>query len=169
MQRNSDDKALRSASVRRVRAALAAAGRSAEVIALTATARSAEDAAAAIGAPLGAIVKSLVFVVGEQPVMALVSGDRRCREKALPKVLGLQGRARRADAEAVRTATGFAIGGVAPVGLGRPLPVAIDAALGRFETVYAAAGHPHCVFATRLAELARLTGGVISSAFTDAG
>lgn len=148
-------------SVRRVRDALAAAGSPAHVIALAATARSAEDAAAAIRCDLGAIVKSLVFVIGARPVMALIAGDRRCVERALPAALGIDGKVRRANADTVRAATGFAIGGVSPVGLAHPLPTAIDAGLGRFATVYAAAGHPHCVFATSLNELARLTGGVV--------
>ena len=117
---------------------------------MASTARSAEDAAASIGTPLGSIVKSLVFTVGGAPVMALVAGDRRCDTKALAGALGREGRVRRADADAVRDATGFAIGGVAPVAHETKLPVAIDASLG-FETVYAAAGHPHCVFATTLA------------------
>ena len=64
-------------------------------------------------------------------------------------------------------ATGFAIGGVAPVAHETKLPVAIDASLGRFETVYAAAGHPHCVFATTLGELERLTGGTVSADIAD--
>ena len=80
----------------------------------------------------------------------------------MPGILGLEGRAKRADADAVRDATGFAIGGVAPLGHPAPLPTAIDASLGRFPTVYAAAGHPFCVFATTLAELARLTAGTVS-------
>ena len=149
-------------AVRRVQAALAEAGSQAEVIALASTARSAEDAAASIGAPLGSIVKSLVFTVGGAPVMALVAGDRRCDPKALGQALGRNGKVRRADADAVRDATGFAIGGVAPVAHETRLPVAIDASLGRFETVYAAAGHPHCVFATTIAELERLTGGTVT-------
>ncbi len=152
---------LDSPSVRRVVDALAAAGSAARVIALEDTARSARDAAEALGAPLGAIVKSLVFLVGDRPVMALVSGDRRCLESALPDAVGLAGRVSRADAGRVRKATGFAIGGVAPVGLRRPLPTVIDARLCRFATVYAAAGHPHCVFATTADELQRLTGGAV--------
>jgi len=154
--------ALNSDSVVRVRQALADAGSPAEVMALDATARSASDAAKAIGAELGAIVKSLVFVIGGRPVMALVSGDRMCREKALPEALGLAGKVRRADADIVREATGYAIGGVAPVGLAGPMPTVIDAGLDRFATVYAAAGHPHCVFATTPDELKRLTGGAVS-------
>jgi prolyl-tRNA editing enzyme YbaK/EbsC (Cys-tRNA(Pro) deacylase) len=154
--------ALDNASVRRVRAALEAAGSAARVVELADTARTAQDAAAALGVEVGAIVKSLVFAVGGRPVMALVAGDRQCDAAALPALLGLEGKAKRADAELVREATGFAIGGVAPLGHPSPLPTAIDASLGRFATVYAAAGHPHCVFATSLDELARLTGGAVS-------
>lgn len=150
-------------SVRRVRAALAAAGSPAQIIALDATARSARDAADAIGTELGAIVKTLVFLIADRPVLALVSGDRKCLEDALPRVLAIDGEVRRASADSVRAATGFAIGGVAPVGLHRPLPVAIDAELRRFAWVYAAAGHPHCVFATTVDELQRLTGGSLSA------
>ena len=150
-------------AVRRVQAALAEAGSQAQVIALSDTARSAEDAAQSIGTPLGSIVKSLVFTVGGTPVMALVAGDRRCDTGALAAALGREGTVRRADADAVRAATGFAIGGVAPVAHETPLPVAIDRSLGRFEAVYAAAGHPHCVFATTLDELERLTGGTVTA------
>ena len=151
-------------SVQRVRAALTAAGSTAEIIALADTARSAEDAAASVGCDLGAIVKSLVFRVGETPVMALVAGDRQCDLKALPAALGLEGKARRADADMVRAATGFAIGGVAPVGHPAPIPIAVDASLGRFETIYAAAGHPYCVFGTTFDELVHLTDGRSSEA-----
>ena len=150
-------------AVRRVQAALAEAGSEARVIALAGTARSAEDAARSIGTPLGSIVKSLVFTVAGAPVMALVAGDRRCDPKALGRALGREGKVRRADADAVRAATGFSIGGVAPLAHEAPLPVAIDASLGRFETVYAAAGHPHCVFGTTLGELERLTGGTVTA------
>ena len=150
-------------AVRRVQAALAEAGSEAQVIALASTARSAEDAAQSIDTPLGSIVKSLVFTVAGAPVMALVAGDRRCDPKALGRALGREGKVRRADADAVRAATGFSIGGVAPLAHETPLPVAIDASLGRFETVYAAAGHPHCVFGTTLDELERLTGGTVTA------
>ena len=151
-------------SVRRVRRALVDAGAEDKVRALADTARSARDAANALGCELGAIVKSLVFTVGGTPAMALVAGDRMCAEKELGAILGLAGKVRRCDAELVRTATGFAIGGVSPIGLVGPLPCAIDASLGRFETIWAAAGHPHCVFPTTAAELARLTGGTVSEA-----
>lgn len=153
---------LENESVKRVQSALEDAGIDARITALSATARSARDAADSIGTDLGSIVKSLVFLIGRQPVMVLISGDRRCREETLPELLNLDGRVRRADANTVRAVTGFAIGGVAPVGLKKKMPVVIDAGLRRFDTVYAAAGHPHCVFATTVIDLARVTGGTIS-------
>ncbi len=152
---------LERASVRRVLAALEAAGSEARVVALADTARTAEDAARGLGVEVGAIVKSLVFTVEGAPVLALIAGDRRCDAGALAAALGLEGRARRADADAVREATGFSIGGVAPMGHPKALPTAIDASFSRFPTLYAAAGHPHCVFATTLDELARLTRGKV--------
>ncbi|MFA7431510.1 MAG: YbaK/EbsC family protein [Rhodospirillaceae bacterium] len=153
---------LDSASVQRVRNALKDVGSAAAVIELAHSARTAQDAANALGTELGSIVKSLVFVIGDTPVMALIAGDRQCNADALPGVLGLEGEVRRADAAVVRAATGFAIGGVAPVGHPEPLPLAIDASLGRFAVVYAAAGHPHCVFPTSLEELARMTPGIVA-------
>lgn len=153
---------LENASVRRVRDALVAAGLDDRVIELSETARSAQDAADSIGCELGAIVKSLVFAINGRAVMALVAGDRLCDTAALPAILGLEGKCKRADADLVREATGFAIGGVAPVGHATALPIAIDASLRRFGTVYAAAGHPHCVFPVSMAELVRLTVGVES-------
>ena len=161
------DKLLARETVRRVQAALAAGGSAAQVIALAETARTAADAAASLGVPVGAIVKSLVFAVDGQAVLALVAGDRQCAVEQLPAVLGLAGTPGRADADLVKRATGFSIGGVAPIGHPGKLPTAIDASLGRFATIYAAAGHPHCVFATTLAELAGLTGGYVSAALTN--
>jgi prolyl-tRNA editing enzyme YbaK/EbsC (Cys-tRNA(Pro) deacylase) len=159
--------ALANRSVRRFAEALAAAGASGAVVELAATARTADEAAAALGVPVGAIVKSLVFAISERMVLALVAGDRRCRAEALGPVLGLAGRAERSTAALVREATGFAIGGVPPLGHARPLPTAIDASLGRFTKLYAAAGHPFCVFPTSLAELRRLTGGTLSDAVAE--
>ncbi len=152
-----------SASVQRVAAALAAHGPGDRIVELAQTARSAEDAASACGVPVGAIVKSLLFVIDGEPVLALIAGDRRCDLAALPAALGRTGTARRCEAEKVRAVTGFAIGGVAPIGHLSPLPTAIDASLARFPRLYAAAGHPHCVFATSLPELRALTGGTVTA------
>ena len=162
---------LESDSVQKVRQALLDAGYEDTVIELTETARSAEDAADAIGTELGSIVKSLVFMVGEQPVMALIAGDHRCKMEALPRTLNLDRKqkveTRRADADEVRAATGFSIGGVPPMGLASELPVAMDVSLKRFDTVYAAAGHAHCVFATTVQNLRRMSGAVISYAIAE--
>lgn len=148
--------------VRRVQAALHEKGSRAEVIELEATARTAADAARSLGVAVGAIVKSLLFTIDGDPVMALIAGDRRCDTRALAVALGRGGLVLRADADRVRQATGFVIGGVAPLGHPAPLPTAIDDSLGRFETVYAAAGHPHCVFPTTVLELSLLTGGAVA-------
>ncbi len=148
--------------VRRVAAALVAAGSAAEVIALADSARTAQQSADALGCQVGAIVKSLVFLLDGAPVMVLVAGDRRCDTAALPAAFDKPAaKVGRADAEAVRAATGFAIGGVAPLGHPAPLPTLIDASLARFPQIHAAAGHPHCVFATDMAELQKLTGGTV--------
>jgi prolyl-tRNA editing enzyme YbaK/EbsC (Cys-tRNA(Pro) deacylase) len=105
--------------------------------------RTAEDAARAIGVSVGQIVKSLVFEVDGRPVMALVSGADQLDEEKLGAAAGGT-RARRADADAVRRATGFPVGGVPP--LGHRLPVFVDVGLLAFDVVWAAAGTPHVVF-----------------------
>jgi prolyl-tRNA editing enzyme YbaK/EbsC (Cys-tRNA(Pro) deacylase) len=154
-------------AVKKVRKALTDAGLDDSVVELAETARSAEDAAAAIGSELGAIVKTLVFTIERRFIMALVAGDQRCLEGNLPAALNMQGKVTRPQASEVKGITGFTIGGVAPVGLTHPLPMVIDRSLKRFETVYAAAGHPHCVFATTPAALARITGGIVSASIAE--
>ncbi len=156
-----------SKAVKAVRRALAEAGAQAQVVRLEKTARSAREAAEALDVPQGAIVKTLVFLVGSRPVLALVAGDQQCAEEALPRALNLEGEVTRPDADQVRAATGFAIGGVSPVGLPDRLPTVIDASLKRFGAVYAAAGHPHYIFATTPAELKKLTGGIVSYNITE--
>lgn len=155
-------------AVMKVRGALAQAGEADTVVELAETARSAEDAAQAVGCELGAIVKSLVFTVGRRFVMALVAGDHRCLEANLPAAFNLDGEVGRPSASEVKGISGFTIGGVAPIGLAHPLPVVIDRSLKRFETVYAAAGHPHCVFATNVRALAGMTGGIVSTSVAEA-
>ncbi|MEX2312357.1 MAG: YbaK/EbsC family protein, partial [Rhodospirillales bacterium] len=142
-------------AVKRVRDALLAAGLHDTVMALAASARTAEDAAEALGCAQGAIVKSLVFCVGTRFVMALVAGDHHCLEANLPKVLNLSGTVRRPQASEVKGITGFTIGGVAPLGMTHPLPMALDTSLRRFDTIYAAAGHPNCIFPIAFTDLAR--------------
>jgi prolyl-tRNA editing enzyme YbaK/EbsC (Cys-tRNA(Pro) deacylase) len=156
---------LENASVQRVRAAIRLRGGGERVIALDGAARTAAEAAAALGCPVGAIVKSLVFASAgpdgtAQAVMALVAGDRQCDVAQLGRALGLPAAPGRADADLVRRATGFAIGGVAPFGHPEPLPLAVDASLARFDLLHAAAGHPHAVFPLTYEELLEWTGGI---------
>ena len=155
--------ALTRAPVQRVRDALAQAGSSAEVVELADTARTAQDAASSLGCPLGAIVKSLAFQCGDEVVMALVAGDRKCVAEELRAALGPTGSIKIANPDDVRAATGFSIGRVAPLGHPTDIPMAIDDSLRRFDVVYAAAGHPHCVFATTVDELVALTGARIAA------
>lgn len=148
--------------VLRVREALIVAGLDDTVMELSESARTAEDAAKALGCELGAIVKSLVFCVGNRFVMGLVAGDHQCIEDNLPKALNMGGKVRRPQASEVKGVTGFTIGGVAPIGLMHPLPVVLDSSLKRFATVYAAAGHPNCIFPVAFDDLVRVTNAIIS-------
>lgn len=144
----------------RVQAALRDAGLDVQVVRLQDSARTAQLAADAIGTPLGSIVKSLVFLADGKPVLILVAGDRRADPAKLKQAMGAR-RTMIADAERVRAETGFSIGGVPPVGHLRALPTWIDASLARFETVYAAAGHPHAVFPIAFEMLVEITGGQV--------
>ncbi|MEL6962720.1 MAG: YbaK/EbsC family protein [Pseudomonadota bacterium] len=149
-------------AVLRVQAVLKEKGSGADVIELAESVPTAEAAASALGTELGAIVKSLVFTIDGDAVMALIAGDRRCDTKMLANAFGRTGLVTRPNAERVREVTGFAIGGVAPIGHPKPLATVVDDSLARFETVYAAAGHPHCVFPTTALELSLLTGGAMA-------
>jgi Cys-tRNA(Pro) deacylase len=122
--------------------------------------RSAADAALAIGVDLGQIVKSLVFAVDGEAVVALVSGDNLLDEEKLAGAAGGQ-RAWREDADTVREATGFPVGGVPPFGHREPLRVFVDEDLLGFEELWAAAGTPHTNFAITPDELLRATGGLV--------
>ena len=117
--------------------------------------RTAEDAAAAIGTTVGQIVKSLIFMREQQPILLLVSGPNRVDVAAVNKRLGMT--LERASADQVRAATSFSIGGVAPVGHPTPLPTWIDADLLSYELVWAAAGTPNTVFPINPEELRRIT------------
>jgi Cys-tRNA(Pro) deacylase len=122
----------------------------------------AEEAAAAVGCELGAIVKSLCFEVDGKPVLVLVAGDRQVDSKALRRIYGVSKRkVRIASPALVKEATGYAVGGVPPLGHAHPLPTLIDHSLSRFEVVYAAAGTPNSLFAIRYDTLVEVTGGEV--------
>jgi len=144
-------------SAERVAAVLRTLGVETQVIEFSQTTRTAHDAAVAIGTTVGQIVKSLVFLADQEPVLTLVSGANRVD---VGKLQTLRGAARVdwADADTVRQVTGYAIGGVPPVGHARPLAVLMDRDLLQYETVYAAAGTPHAVFAVAPESLLQITG-----------
>ena len=124
------------------------------------TTRSAQEAADAIGCELAQIVKSLCFTVNERPIMALVSGSNQLDERKLAALCGVgRKQVQRASADAVKAATGFSIGGVAPFGHRTPMTILVDEDLHRLETVWAAAGTPFAVFAIAPEELVRGCGG----------
>jgi prolyl-tRNA editing enzyme YbaK/EbsC (Cys-tRNA(Pro) deacylase) len=145
----------------RVRAALAADGLSPEILEFPQGTRTAVDAARAIGTTVGQIVKSLVFLADGRPVLALVSGAVRVDEAKLARLAAAR-RVEKASADATRAATGFAIGGVPPVGHAAPLPVFLDETLLAYDVVYAAAGTPRAIFAIAPAALVRVTRASVS-------
>lgn len=144
-------------AVQRVMMALGDAGIETTPMEFAESTRTAEDAARAIGVEVGQIVKSLLFMRGDEPVLALVSGSNRASLPKLESALG--GSVRRADAETVRSATGYAIGGVPPLGHPAPLRTLVDADLLHYDTVYAAAGTPNSIFPVAPSELVRSTSG----------
>ena len=142
------------AAVARVMDALNAAGLQVEVKEFAESTRTAEDAAAAIGTTVGQIVKSLVFLADGEPILVFVSGDNRADTEKLAHAVGAT--IHRADADAVRRATGFSIGGVPPLGHATPLRTYLDRDLLRYDTVWAAAGTPNAVFAIAPNDLLRV-------------
>ncbi|MDH7486990.1 MAG: YbaK/EbsC family protein [Anaerolineae bacterium] len=148
--------------VDRVQQALRDAGLDIAVVELAESTATAPLAAAAVGAPLGSIVKSLIFMADGQPLLALVAGDQMADAKRIARLLGISKKkvriARAAEVEAV---AGCSPGGVPPVGLLQPLRTLIDRSLSRFETVWAAAGAPNAVFPIAYADLLTLTGGEV--------
>jgi prolyl-tRNA editing enzyme YbaK/EbsC (Cys-tRNA(Pro) deacylase) len=152
--------AMSGASVERVRAALLAAGHADSIRAFPDGTRSAADAAAAIGCDVAQIAKSLVFRSGDRPVLVLASGAVRVDEARLAAALGAP--IARAEGRWVREVTGFAIGGVAPVGHLTPPLAVLDSGLFALDPLWAAAGSPLHVFATRAEALRALTGGQVA-------
>jgi prolyl-tRNA editing enzyme YbaK/EbsC (Cys-tRNA(Pro) deacylase) len=153
-------------SVARVRAALQAAGAHDDrVVVLDEHARTAAAAAEQLGVTVAQIANSLVFAVpdvlvaaGRRPLLVLTSGAHRVDTAKVAALVGVP-RLERADPDFVRASTGFAIGGVAPVGHLAPIETLVDVALSQHDQVWAAAGHARTVFPTTFDELVRLTGG----------
>ncbi len=140
-----------------MQAALRASGSDAEVVELPDSTRTSAEAAAAIGVEVGQIAKSLVFMADGKPVLAVLSGGDRLDTERLREYMAATN-VTRADAAVVREATGFAIGGVSPIGLEAKVRIVLDKGLAAYPVVWAAAGTPHAVFPTTLSELVAVTG-----------
>jgi prolyl-tRNA editing enzyme YbaK/EbsC (Cys-tRNA(Pro) deacylase) len=147
-----------SASIERVRQAARDAGLEIDVVSFPDAVRTAPQAAAAVGCDVSRIVKSLVFVVGDEHVMALVAGDKRLDTSKLAEAAGHRGAATRASLDDVRAVTGFVAGGTPPFGHSSSIRVFADVGLERHDSVWAAAGTPHTVFELEVSELDRIVG-----------
>ena len=130
------------------------------VILLKSSARTALEAASSLNCEVGAIVKSLLFKTENTFTLCLVAGDKKASLNKIKKTLDIKD-AFMASADEVKNLTGFTIGGVSPVGHLNKIDIYIDNSLKRFENLYAAAGHPNCVFKINFNDLQKITNGLI--------
>ena len=131
-----------------------------KVIVLDNSARTAKDAAIALGCDVGAIVKSLLFKTGDNFNLCLVAGDKRCSLNKLKKIKDEKDISM-ASPEDVKTQTGYTIGGVSPIGHLEKIEIIIDNSLKRFNELFAAAGHPNCVFKINFKNIQKITNGKV--------
>ena len=152
--------ALNKEAVKRAKEALKKFNSEIKVIELEQTARTANDAANSLNTEVGSIVKSLLFRNEENFFLSLVSGEKRCSLNKLKKIFNSKDLSM-ASPDEVKDQTGYTIGGVSPVGHKNKLEILVDESLNRFKNLYAAAGHPNCIFKISFDELLNLTNGVI--------
>tara|TARA_B100001142_G_scaffold92158_1_gene93948 strand:+ start:201 stop:680 length:480 start_codon:yes stop_codon:yes gene_type:complete len=146
--------------VKRVENILKEFDQSLNIIVLETSARTADEAASSLGCEVGAIVKSLLFKTENSFTLCLVAGDKRASLNSIKKLLKIKD-ASMASAEDVKNITGYTIGGVSPVGHLRKIEILIDKSLSRFNLLFAAAGHPNCVFKIDFTKLQKITNGHI--------
>ena len=146
--------------VKRVEKFLKGFDQSLEVIVLDNSANTAKDAAIALSCDVGAIVKSLLFKIGDNFSLCLVAGDKRCSLNKLKEIKNKKDISM-ASPEEVKTQTGYTIGGVSPVGHLNKIEIFIDKSLKRFNKIFAAAGHPNCVFKIDFNNIQKITNGKI--------
>ena len=144
--------------VKRAEKALKQFNETLSVTELENTARTAIDAAASLNCEVGAIVKSLLFKNGDSYFLCLVSGDKRCSLNKLKKFFNSKNLSMASPNE-VKDQTGYTIGGVSPIGHINSLQILVDSSLNRFKDLYAAAGHPNCIFKINFVDLLKLTNG----------
>ena len=146
-------------SVKRVKEFINKFDSNLKVLVLNTTARTAKDAATSLKCEVGAIVKSLLLRTENSFLICLIAGDRKCSLNKLKKILDKKD-VSMADADEVKTNTGFSIGGVSPVAHIKNLDILVDKSLSRFQYVFAAAGHPNCVFKISYNQLIKITNGL---------
>ena len=144
--------------VKRVEKILREFDSSQKVIVLNTSARTALEAASSLGCEVGAIVKSLLFKAENSYVLCLVAGDKKASLNKIKKTLKIKD-ASMASADEVKDITGYTIGGVSPVGHLKKIDILIDNSLERFTSLYAAAGHPNCIFKSNFLDLQKITNG----------
>ena len=147
-------------AVKRAEKFLKGFDQSLEVIILENSARTAQDAAKALDCNVGAIVKSLLFRAGDDFILCLVAGDKRCSLNKLKKFKDKKDISM-ASPEEVKTQTGYTIGGVSPIGHLNKIEIIIDNSLERFNELFAAAGHPNCVFKINFINIQKITNGKV--------
>jgi|TARA_B110000438_G_scaffold260957_1_gene271330 Cys-tRNA(Pro) deacylase len=152
------DDLLNKESVKRVKDFIEKFDSNLKVIVLNTTARTAQEAANSLKCEVGAIVKSLLFRTDKNYLICLVAGDKRCSLNKLKKIIKKKD-VSMANADEVKKKTGFSIGGVSPVGHLANLDVLIDKSLNRFKFIFAAAGHPNCIFKITYDQLIKITKG----------
>ena len=145
-------------SVKRVIKVLNEFDQNLEVQILKSSAKTADDAAFSLNCKVGAIVKSLLLRTENGFILGLVSGDKRCSLNKIKKIINLRD-VSMANADEVKSQTGFSIGGVSPIAHIKKIPILIDLSLSRFENVYAAAGHPYSIFKITYEQLIKITKG----------
>ena len=148
--------------VKRAEKALKEFDKEMKIIELDSTARTALDAANSLNCEVGAIVKSLLFRTENTFLLCLVSGDKRCSLNKLKKITQIKD-VSMASPQDVKIQTGYTIGGVSPVGHLRNIKILVDTSLKRFQDIFAAAGHPNCVFKINFKNLQKITNGEINN------
>ena len=148
--------------VKRAEKSLKNFDQSLEVIALDKSARTAQDAATALGCNVGAIVKSLLFKTNDSFLLCLVAGDKRTSLNKIKKIINKKD-VSMANPEDVKSQTGYTIGGVSPIGHLKQIEIIIDNSLERFNELFAAAGHPNCVFKINFTNIQKITNGKVEN------
>ena len=146
--------------VKRVEKSLREFDQSTKIIVLNSSARTAQDAANSLNCEVGAIIKSLLFRANDTFILCLVSGDQRCSLNKLKKIIN-KNDVSMATPDDVKIHTGYTIGGVSPIGHLEKIDILIDNSLERFNNIYAAAGHPNCVFKINFKNLQKITSGKV--------